>query len=70
MDQIDTLYPQLDAETLLHQHGLALAAEARGILQTAANAKVVGLILTPDTRDAEPFTQAIAAATARLCRRG
>lgn len=49
---------------------MALAAEARGILNTAGHAKVAGLILTPDSRDAEPLRQAIATATGKQLPQG
>jgi hypothetical protein len=63
MSGFDAFYQQLDSERLLDEHGPRLRDEARAILAQVPDAKVAGMILTPDSREAEPMRQAIAAAT-------
>jgi len=52
MDGFEHFYQQLDSEALLRQHGPDLAAEARTILQRQPTAKLAGVILEPDAKEA------------------
>lgn len=63
MDAIDSFYQQFDSQRLLDEHGPQLRDEAREILAQAPAAKVAGMILMADSREAEPIRQALAAAS-------
>lgn len=52
MDQFDAFYQQLDSEQLLKKHGPELVAEAREVLAGNGDARVAGVITTPDSREA------------------
>jgi len=65
MDPFDTFYQHLDSEELLNRHGQDLVADARDILAKTSDARVAGLITTPDSRDAEPVREMLAKLTGR-----
>ena len=65
MDPLDAFYQQLDSEALLNRHGPDLVADARDILSKAPDARVAGLITTPDSRDAESVREMLARHTGR-----
>lgn len=51
------------ARRLLDEHGPSLAEEAREVLLTNPNAKVVGLILSPESAEATRMADAFGSAT-------
>jgi|LakMenEpi03Aug12_release.lakeMendotaPanAssembly.Ray.scaffolds.fasta_scaffold1758130_2 hypothetical protein len=58
------------ARRLLDEHGPSLAEEAREVLLTNPDAKVVGLILMPESAEAARFADAYSAATGNDNMRG
>ena len=55
MDSIDSFYQELDSKQLLDRHGQELVAEARDILAKSPEARVAGVIVPEDSRDAGPM---------------
>jgi hypothetical protein len=51
------------ARRLLDEHGPALAEEAREVFSTNPNAKVVGLILSPESAEAARMAETLGGAT-------
>lgn len=52
-----------EAKRLLEEHGPSLAEEAREVLSTSPSAKVVGLVLMPDSTEAARMADALGGAT-------
>jgi hypothetical protein len=52
MDETAAFFQQLDSEDLLKQHGPSLITDAREVISLTHDAKVAGLITTPDSPDA------------------
>jgi hypothetical protein len=65
MDQFDAFYQQLDSQALLQRHGPQLAAKAREPLQENPDARIAGVVATPDSVDYRALRDAIAKATGR-----
>ena len=65
MDRLDAFYQEMDSEALLDEAGQALVQQAKTALRAAAEARLAGMILTPDSRDAEPMRRAITTATGK-----
>jgi hypothetical protein len=66
MDPANDFYQQLDSEALLKQHGHELLAEARQLLAQDQEARVAGMIATPDSIDAKALRDALGAGTGQV----
>ncbi len=60
MEPIDAFFQELDSERLLQQHGQALVDDARQLLADQAAARVAGVIVLPDSRDAQALRTLVA----------
>ena len=60
MDPIDAYFQESDSKALLDQHGETLVADTRQILGPNPQARVAGVIVLPDSREAPAFRAALA----------
>ncbi len=63
MDDIDAFHQHLHSEQPLDERGPRLFGDAREILARAPFARLAGLILTPDSNEADPTRRAMEAAS-------
>jgi len=63
MDPSESFYQELDSEQLLKKHGQELVVDAREALGEDPDARVAGLITTPDSGDARQVREMLSKLT-------
>lgn len=59
----DAFYPRIESDRVLHAFGPALRAEARSVLARDPTARLAGLVILPDSNDAELVRTSLARLT-------